>query len=159
MNQDQEHLKTLSTCHYVLGGLLCLFSLFPIIHLTVGIGMVTGAFPGKHSPGFPSFFGWFVIMMAGGMMLCGFALATCLFVAGGSLASRRRHKFCFVVAAISCAFMPLGTVLGVFTILVLGRPSVKALFGQGDGAGPVGASPAPPGPASPVPPPPPPPAT
>jgi hypothetical protein len=35
---------------------------------------------------------------------------------------------CFVVAAIECIFMPFGTVLGVFTIIVLSRPSVKALF-------------------------------
>jgi hypothetical protein len=32
------------------------------------------------------------------------------------------------VAALCCAFFPFGTVLGVFTILVLVRPSVKALF-------------------------------
>ena len=33
------------------------------------------------------------------------------------------------VAAISCTFTPLGTVLGVFTLIVLFRPSVKTLFG------------------------------
>jgi hypothetical protein len=32
------------------------------------------------------------------------------------------------MAAISCIFMPFGTVLGVFTIIVLLRPSVKELF-------------------------------
>ena len=40
-----------------------------------------------------------------------------------------RQTFCVVVAAISCCFTPLGTVLGVFTLIVLFRPSVKALFG------------------------------
>jgi hypothetical protein len=49
-------------------------------------------------------------------------------VAGRSLAARKRYTFCIIVAAISCTFFPLGTALGVFTILVLSRPSVKALF-------------------------------
>jgi len=34
------------------------------------------------------------------------------------------------VAAVECIFMPFGTVLGVFTIIVLNRPSIKALFQQ-----------------------------
>jgi len=34
-----------------------------------------------------------------------------------------------VMAGIECLFMPFGTVLGVFTILVLVRESVKPLFG------------------------------
>jgi hypothetical protein len=34
------------------------------------------------------------------------------------------------MAAIACLFMPLGTILGVFTIIVLIRPNVKALFEQ-----------------------------
>jgi len=36
--------------------------------------------------------------------------------------------FCLIVAGIICIFMPLGTILGVFTIIVLVRPSVKAMF-------------------------------
>ena len=37
--------------------------------------------------------------------------------------------FCLVVAGIECLLIPLGTVLGVFTILVLLRPGTKTLFG------------------------------
>ena len=56
----------------------------------------------------------------------GYALS--LFLAARYLAARRRHMFCVVVAAISCAFSPLGTVLGVFTLIVLYRPSVREQF-------------------------------
>jgi len=42
--------------------------------------------------------------------------------------------FCLIVAGIICIFMPLGTILGVFTIIVLVRPSVKAMF---EGQAPV----------------------
>ena len=36
--------------------------------------------------------------------------------------------FCFVIACLACMQMPLGTILGVFTIIVLARPSVKEMF-------------------------------
>jgi hypothetical protein len=32
------------------------------------------------------------------------------------------------MACIECLFLPFGTILGVFTIIVLSRESVKALF-------------------------------
>jgi hypothetical protein len=34
------------------------------------------------------------------------------------------------MAGIACVFMPFGTVLGVFTIIVLMRDSVRRLFGR-----------------------------
>jgi hypothetical protein len=49
---------------------------------------------------------------------------------GPHLGRRRGHAFCFVVACLACLFMPFGTVLGAFTIIVLSRPSVKARFGM-----------------------------
>jgi len=58
----------------------------------------------------------------------GWTLAVCMLIAGRNLAKRRHHTFCLVVAAISCIFMPFGTILGVLTIIVLMRPSVKGLF-------------------------------
>ena len=62
------------------------------------------------------------------MILVGWAVAICVIVAGRFLARRVHYTFCLVVAAIACLFMPFGTVLGVLTIIVLMRPSVKALF-------------------------------
>ena len=47
----------------------------------------------------------------------------------GLAESRRKHyTFCFVMACVECLSVPFGTVLGVFTILVLNRASVKELF-------------------------------
>jgi hypothetical protein len=44
---------------------------------------------------------------------------------------QRRHgyRFIFAVACLECFGFPFGTVLGVFTLVVLLRPSVKQLFG------------------------------
>jgi hypothetical protein len=37
--------------------------------------------------------------------------------------------FCLVMGGVECLFMPFGTVLGVFTIIVLMQEPVKQLFG------------------------------
>jgi hypothetical protein len=67
-------------------------------------------------------------VIAGCFILAGWSLAICLLIAGSYLTSRKHYTFCLVIAAISCMLMPFGTVLGVFTIIVLMRPSVKEMF-------------------------------
>jgi hypothetical protein len=49
---------------------------------------------------------------------------------GRSLALRKRYSFVFVMACVECLFIPFGTVLGVFTIIVLSRESVRALLSR-----------------------------
>lgn len=129
MNQDEEHLRLLSIFHYVVGGLHGLAACLPFIHLAVGIGLVSGAFPVQHGherP--PPSVGWLFIFIGSVFILGGWSLAVVILLAGRFLARRRHYMYCFVVAAIECLLMPLGTALGVFTIIVLVRPSVKALF-------------------------------
>jgi len=123
MNEDEQYLKMLSVFHYVVGGLAACFACIPIIHLSIGIAMLVGAIDDA-----PEFVGVFLVLIAIFAMLVGWTLAVCIIVAGRCLAKRRRYMFCLVMAAISCVFMPFGTVLGVFTIIVLMRPSVKELF-------------------------------
>lgn len=129
-DRDEEHLKLLSVFHYVVGGLAGFFAFFPIIHLLIGIVMLAGGFEeAATDEDFPHIlFGLVFVIIPGLIMLCGWTLAICLIVAGRFLAKRKHYMFCFVIAAISCIFMPFGTVLGVFTIIVLARPSVKELF-------------------------------
>jgi hypothetical protein len=127
---DLEHLRLLSIFHYILAGLAALFGCFPVLHLTIGLMIVQGALdrPGHENP--PTAFGWLFVGIAGMMILFGWTLAVLLFVAGRQLSRHRGYTLCLVVAAIACLFIPLGTVLGVFTIIVLVRPSVKRLFGR-----------------------------
>ena len=75
--------------------------------------------------------GWIFIIVATVLILLGWALAIAMFLSGRCVARRTRYMYCFVVAGVECLMMPFGTVLGVFTIIVLSRPSVKALFQSG----------------------------
>ena len=117
-----------SVFHYVVAGLAFLFSLFPVIHLILGITLVAGVFGDGQGEQPPEFVVWIFIGIALFAILMGLSFATSVLMAGRFLAQRRHYTFCLVVAALSCMFMPFGTVLGVFTIIVLVRDPVKRLF-------------------------------
>jgi len=126
---DNEHLRLLSIFHYVLSGMSALFACIPIIHLVFGLVMVCApqAFgQGTNQP--PAFMGWFFVIFATCFILLGWTFAALVLVGGRCIARRRHYSFCFVVACVECLWIPFGTVLGVFTILVLSRASVKELF-------------------------------
>ncbi len=129
MKQDEEHLRILSIFHYVVGGLAGLFALFPLFHLIFGLVFILA--PEKfESEGeqAPAFIGWFFVIIAATIITMGWVFAGCVLAAGRCLARRNRYIYCLVMAGVECIFMPFGTVLGVFTIIVLLRESVKAKF-------------------------------
>ncbi len=132
IKQDEDHLRLLSIFHYIVGGLSALFACFPIIHLVMGLVLIFAPHQmsngSKESPEAMAVMGWFFVVFAAIMILLGWTFAVCMILAGRFLARRRHYTFCFVMAAVGCIFMPFGTILGVFTIIVLLRPSVKGLF-------------------------------
>jgi hypothetical protein len=129
MDQDAEHLRLLSIFHYIVGGLAALFSLFPLLYTIVGAIFVARhgtPGPGEEAP--PEFIGWILAVIGSLLFSLGTAIAICTLIAGRSLAKHTRYWFAFVMACIECLFIPFGTILGVFTIIVLSRESVKTLF-------------------------------
>ena len=130
MNQDEDQLRLLSIFHYIVGGLSGLFALFPILHLVVGIMLLFAPeqFGGPEGQAPPPLFGWMFFIFAGVMITVGLVFATLVLTTGRFIAKRTHHLFCLVIAGVECLFVPFGTVLGVFTIVVLTRDSVKQLF-------------------------------
>jgi hypothetical protein len=132
MNRDEEHLQLLAIFHYVVAGLAALFSLFPLLYTTVGAIFIFAARHGTAKPGEdlpPQFLGWIFAVLGSLLFLMGIAMAICILIAGRSLALRKRYSFALVMSCIECLFIPFGTILGVFTIVVLSRESVRGLFG------------------------------
>jgi hypothetical protein len=128
--KDEEHLRMLSTAHLAVSAIMALCACIPILHLTMGLVMVFSpeTMKDKSGHGPPPFFGWFFVAFAAVFILAGWTLAGLIFASGRAIKNRRRHTFCVVVACLSCMFMPFGTVLGVFDLIVLSRPGVKGLF-------------------------------
>jgi hypothetical protein len=133
-DRDSEHLKLLAIFHYVVGGIIAAFSTIWLTHITIGLSFILSpkSFPGHNGTAPPPEFGW-IFLIAGSIALSiGLTLAICTIVSGRSLAKRKRYWFSFIVACVECLFMPFGTVLGIFTIIVLLRDSVKTLYGLND---------------------------
>ncbi|MBD3851767.1 MAG: hypothetical protein IFK93_10730 [Acidobacteria bacterium] len=128
MSQDSEHLKLLAIFHYVVAGITALFACIPFLHFFMGLALTAGAFPDTDPEA--QAVGIFIMVFAGLFIVAGWTLAALIAYAGRNLQTRRCYTFCLVVAGVECIFMPFGTVLGVFTIIVLMRDSVKEMFGR-----------------------------
>jgi hypothetical protein len=124
--QDRDHLQLLTIFHYVVAGLAALFACIPFLHFFMGLAFATGLFgEGEREA---TVIGIGLMAVTGVIILAGWTFAGLVLWAGRNLAKRTRYTFCLVMAGVQCIFMPFGTVLGVFTIIVLMRDSVKAEF-------------------------------
>ena len=125
--EDLKQLELLATFHYVLGGVVALISCIPLIHITIGLCIFIGAL----IAGSPLALLVLPFILGGTfLVVLGWSLATCLFLAGRHLNRRTCYRFCFVVACAECISVPFGTILGIFTIIALSKDSVKAAFNQ-----------------------------
>ncbi len=127
MNQDHEHLRLLSIFHYIHGVLMglsvCLLGCFASFPLGLPLALAADSGPEGEV------LGWITVALVGCFGIClPLGLGLAILMTGSNLTSHTGHTFCFIVACIECLSMPIGTVLGVFTIVVLMRPSVKELF-------------------------------
>jgi len=132
MSRVEEHLRLLSIFHYIFGALMGLFSLFPILHVLIGLSIINHPEEtGGQTPFEPALFGW-IFFIGGALAICfGLTLAMLALYAGRCLATRRRLLYCTVIAGLMCIFMPIGTILGIFTLVNLTKPEVKELFAAG----------------------------
>ncbi len=133
MDSDLQHIRLLGMFHFVVAGLTALFASIPVIHLVVGLGLVTGAFDRLSHDATPAppevkLIGTVFVLVAACMILIGWTIAVVIALGGSFLLKRRHHTYCLVAAGLACMLMPFGTVLGVFTLLVLTKERVKALF-------------------------------
>ena len=130
--EDAQHLMLLSVFHYLMAGLTTLGGFITAAYFVLVGYVMTSVVPSMPasagSPPPPAAVGWFVGAFGALISLMILAFAVLHFLCGRWIAARRNHTFCFVVGCISCISFPLGTVLGVFTIMVLQRPSVRWHF-------------------------------
>lgn len=130
-NQDLEQLRLLSLFHYIVAGLMALLFSIPIVHVVVGVSMLSGLIPmgpeGANNPP-AELMGGLFLGVGLAVMFFGYLQAAVIAYGGYCLKRLQRRTFCFVAAGMVSLFMPMGTILGVFTIIVLMRDSVRQLF-------------------------------
>jgi hypothetical protein len=129
----QENLRLLSIFHYVLGGLHMVFGSFGLIHFGMGLWLLNDprAFGMANEPAaMTNFMGVAFLLAGGGVVLTGWILGFLTILSGRFIARRRRRLFSVVMGCINCLLVPFGTILGVFTIVLLTRDDVKAIYGE-----------------------------
>ncbi len=130
---DEEHLRLLSMFHYISGALTILFSSIFVIHLAIlGFLMASpellGPVPSK-GPSPESVLSVLFTIVAVFVAL-GIAYGIAQIVSGRFLAKHRYRTFSLIVAIPNVLLIPYGTILGVLTLVVVGRESVKRLYAE-----------------------------
>jgi len=127
---DADHLKLLSIFHFVGAGLGLLGILFVLAHYAMfhaffaNPKMWEGQKQGPPPAEFFAIFKWLYLIF-GVWFLSSLILNL---ISGLCIRARKGRTFSLVVAGINCVHIPLGTVLGVFTIIVLIRDSVREVY-------------------------------
>ncbi|HTW22089.1 MAG TPA: hypothetical protein VMD78_00725 [Candidatus Baltobacteraceae bacterium] len=131
---DEEHLKILAICYMVSAALSAFLSLFGLAYIGMGAAVSQVI---KNSPELagnavnappPELFSWIFGVFGVVFFLVSITLAGLKLGAGLCIRKRKGRVFCMVVGAIECLGVPYGTLLGIFTFVVLGRESVERLF-------------------------------
>jgi hypothetical protein len=127
---DADHLRLLGVFHFVIAGLLVVALGFLVLHYFFLRVFIANPEMWKNQKGMPppaeffAIFKWFYLIF--GVVLIVTAIANLL---SGLFLQRRKHRtFSLVVAGMDCIQFPLGTVLGVFTFVVLLRDSVREAY-------------------------------
>ena len=126
---DQEHLRMLQLGYLIAGILEIVFSSFFIGHIVIGILTLTHVMTWPKDPFMPFSPGWMFLIMGSIVVLGGWTLGALTLIGRLFLRRRQHYIYLLVLAGISCVLVaPVGTALGVFTFILLFRPSIRALF-------------------------------
>lgn len=131
---DEEHLRLLALFHYISGALTIAFASLFIFHLIFIVFAMNNpeifrvpqrpeefeTMPQQLLGMFAAFIGSFVIG--------GIAYGVVQIVSGRFISRRRYRTFSFIAVFPNILFIPYGTLLAIFTLIILERPSIKALY-------------------------------
>lgn len=124
MNRDERHLKLLSKIQIVYG----IANLFVSYYFYEALFILVHKYRKMLEQSRPELEVALLLGFGFVLLLIGIAILFCIILTGQSLAQHQNYTFCLIVAAAECFIFPIGTFIGIWTILVLRRNSVKALF-------------------------------
>ena len=128
--RDGDHLTILAIFHFIGAGFALLGILFLVGHyfmlhtFLLDPKMWANQKGGPPPPEFFAIFKWFYVVFGVWFVASGILNV----ISGLCLRARKHRTFSMVVAGMNCLHLPMGAVLGVFTIVVLVRDSVRELY-------------------------------
>ena len=128
---DADHLRLLAIFHFIVAGLAIvglgfLFAHYAVMHAVIANpGMWKNQKGGGPPPEqFFALFKWFYLFFGAFLVAGGLGNL----ISGFFIRQKKNRIFSLVVAGINCVQFPFGTVLGVFTLVVLLRDSVREVY-------------------------------
>lgn len=128
MSKDEGQLRLLAISYFVTVGLGVLSTLMAAAYLL----KTTGSVSSNGKTALQDDFDWMVTGMYALLLTLALGSSILLVLGGRRLQQHRNRTFCMAVAVIGCFYAPWGFILGIFTIVVLQRESVKLLFDEAD---------------------------
>lgn len=128
VHKDEEHLRLLPVFHYLHAGYLAMMSSLLLFYLVMGVLMVAAT--GSSVEQDVRAVGFVIIGVCISLLVAGLSWAGLNVYTGRCLKERKRHTLCFITEILNCLNFPMGTTLGVCSIIVLHRDRVKMLFSK-----------------------------
>jgi len=132
---DDEHLKLLSLFHYISGGLTLAFVLFFgayflfIYFIITGAGFQQEINPAMNTP-IPEAILAILLTVMIIIFILGLLFGVAQIVSGRFMNLRKMRWFSFTVGILNLLSIPYGTILGIFTLTVLGRYSITQQYSE-----------------------------
>ena len=117
-----------SIFHFVLGGLQMLFSLIGLVYVAIGAMMASGAMESTKGNPPPPELGWIFGGVGVVFVLVFITIGFLTIRTGINIRRRRRRTFCMVIDSILCLMVPLGTIVGIFGLVLLTKPETAEEF-------------------------------
>ena len=122
--QDEEHLRLLVLLHYAMAAI----SLVPLLFFSLFFSLFSSVFLGlQQQSGGAAPFGVFRVLHALAILILA-AQVVLNILSARSIQARRRRLLSLVTGGMNCLQFPLGTVLAIFTHIILTRISVVRLY-------------------------------
>ncbi len=128
---EKEHLRLLSIFHYVWGGITLVSSFLALPYIGMGFWALRSPDMFEADGDMSAVvFGWMFLGFGLLFLVSGLIYGVVVIVSGRCLAKHKGYWLSFGVACLECLMMPIGTALGIFTLLTLSKDTVKALYGR-----------------------------
>ena len=129
-DKDIKQLRILSVMHYVLATPLIvgftplsILGFYLIRHFIANVGN-----PDYVANSSEALTSWVDVIMLSSLLILSWVWVVCLILAGIKLCKKKSRTFCQIIAGITCISFPIGTALGVFSLITLSKESVKNDF-------------------------------
>jgi hypothetical protein len=126
-----SELEVLSIAYYVVGALSVLIAFTPLLYVIFGAAIYMGGLEMDEGPeAVPEVLGMIFALIGVVLFIVFQAFAIAVLITGRFIQKRTHYLYTFVMGCILCVFAPLGTILGVLTIVFLSKDSIKRDYGR-----------------------------